>query len=101
MSSYKGFFKFSNCYMAWNKYDLESSFKRAEKLISERSKRVKDAVVLDANDVKKIIAERFGIPEENVIKSQYTYTVITEKGDQNGKNMGALCERRTADLSAP
>ena len=71
--------------MAWGKYDLYTAFNRAEKLISERSKRVKDAVVLDANDVKKIIAERFNVPEENVIKSQYSYTVITEKEDSNGK----------------
>ena len=85
LSAYKGFFLASDCVMAWGKYDLYTAFNRAEKLISERSKRVKDAVVLDANDVKKIIAERFNVPEENVIKSQYSYTVITEKEDSNGK----------------
>lgn len=33
-------------------------------------------VILDANDVKKIIAEYFGVDESKVIKSQYSYTVI-------------------------
>lgn len=38
---------------------------------------MKPAVVLDTNDIKKILAEKFGVPEENIVKSQYTYTVIT------------------------
>ena len=40
---------------------------------------MKNAVVLDANDIKKILAEKFGVPESNIIKSQYSYTVILEK----------------------
>lgn len=44
---------------------------------------MKQAIVLDSNDVKKLIAEKFDVPEENVIKSQYSYTVITEEnGDE-------------------
>ncbi len=44
---------------------------------------MKQAIVLDSNDVKKLIAEQFDVPEENVIKSQYSYTVITEdKADE-------------------
>lgn len=42
---------------------------------------MKQAIVLDSNDIKKIIAEKFGVSEENVIKSQYSYTVITEDKD--------------------
>lgn len=42
---------------------------------------MKDAKVLDTNDIKKIIAEKFDVPEENVIKSQYSYTVIIEKDE--------------------
>ena len=42
---------------------------------------MKQAVVLDSNDIKKLIAEKFEVPEENVIKSQYSYTVITEDKD--------------------
>lgn len=37
---------------------------------------MRDAKHLDTNDVKEIIAERFGVPVDNVIKAQYTYTVI-------------------------
>ena len=37
------------------------------------------------HQVYDFIAERFNVPEENVIKSQYSYTVITEKEDSNGK----------------
>ena len=33
-------------------------------------------IILDAEDVKKIIAEYFGVDPKNVIKSQYSYTVI-------------------------
>lgn len=40
---------------------------------------MKNAIVLDAEDVKKIIAEKYGVDEKNVIKSQYSYTVIIEK----------------------
>ena len=43
---------------------------------------MKNAVVVDANDVKKILAEHFGVDPENVIKSQYSYTVITEKNEE-------------------
>lgn len=39
---------------------------------------MKKAIVLDANDVKLLIAEKYGVKPENVIKSQYSYTVITE-----------------------
>ena len=40
---------------------------------------MKQAVVVDANEVREILAEKFQVPVENVIKSQYSYTVITEK----------------------
>lgn len=40
---------------------------------------MKNAIVVDANDIKEILAEKYGVPVENVIKSQYSYTVILEK----------------------
>ena len=40
---------------------------------------MKQAVVIDANEVREILAEKFQVPIENVIKSQYSYTVILEK----------------------
>lgn len=47
---------------------------------------MKNAIVLDANDVKKLIAEKFGVSEDRVLKSQYSYTVVVEKDEtQNDK----------------
>ena len=39
---------------------------------------MKKALIIEANDVKKIIAEHFGVKESDVIKSQYSYTVRKE-----------------------
>ena len=39
---------------------------------------MKNAIVLEPNDIKKILAEKFNVPENNVIKSQYSYTIIKE-----------------------
>lgn len=40
---------------------------------------MKSAIVVTVDDVKEILAEKFGVPSKNVIKSQYSWTVITEK----------------------
>lgn len=40
---------------------------------------MKQAIVIDANKVRELLAEKFEVPVENVIKSQYSYTVILEK----------------------
>lgn len=40
---------------------------------------MKEAIVLETNDIKEILANYFGVPPENVIKSQYTYTVVLEE----------------------
>ena len=42
---------------------------------------MKNAIVLEPNDIKKILAEKFNVPENNVIKSQYSYTIIKESKD--------------------
>ena len=44
---------------------------------------MKDGKVLDANDVKQILAKHFHVPPENVIKSQYSWTVIM--GPESGE----------------
>ena len=36
-------------------------------------------IVLSADDVKRIIAEKFGVGPKDVIKSQYTFTVVGAK----------------------
>ena len=42
---------------------------------------MKRAVVIDANEVREILAEKFGVPVESVIKSQYSYTAILPQKD--------------------
>lgn len=43
---------------------------------------MKKAIVIDANDIKQILAEKFNVPQENIIKSQYSYTVVIEDEDE-------------------
>ena len=47
---------------------------------------MKQAVVLETEDVKKIIAEHFGVDPKNVIKSQYTFTVVKEEAENEHLN---------------
>lgn len=47
---------------------------------------MKKAIVVDSGDVKKILAEKFNVPEENVIKSQYSFTIIIEDGQNEETN---------------
>lgn len=42
---------------------------------------LKNAIVLDVKDIKKLIAEKYGVPETAIIKSAYSYTVVTENGE--------------------
>ncbi len=46
---------------------------------------MKKAIVVDTKDIKKILAEHFDVPEDNVIKSQYSYTVITEEETESSE----------------
>jgi len=39
---------------------------------------LKKAYVIDSDEIKEILAEKFNVPVKNVIKSQYSYTVILE-----------------------
>lgn len=39
---------------------------------------MKKGIVIDADDIKKMLAEKFGVTPDKVIKSQYTYTVVLE-----------------------
>ena len=40
-----------------------------------------DAVLLSEQDVKKLIAEKFGVEEKDVIRSQYSYVVKVKPKD--------------------
>lgn len=46
---------------------------------------MKDAKILDSNDIKKLIAEKFGVPIENVIKMQYSYAVVLSEEVEDDK----------------
>ena len=49
---------------------------------------MKRAIVLDANDVKKLIAEKYGVKEDSVLKSQYSYTVVLDgSGEETGDGL--------------
>lgn len=43
---------------------------------------MKNAYVLDCDEIKEILAEKFHVPVKNVIKSQYSYTVILDEVDE-------------------
>lgn len=43
---------------------------------------MKNAIVIDVNDIKKILAKEFNVPESNVIKSQYSYTIVLEEENE-------------------
>lgn len=47
---------------------------------------MKQAIVVEANDIKAILAEHFNVPESNVIKSQYSYTVILQKEEEKNES---------------
>lgn len=49
---------------------------------------MKDALVVDANDIKTILAEKFNVPENNIIKSQYSYTVILNRDNKDEETKG-------------
>lgn len=42
---------------------------------------MKSGLILENNDVKKIIAEHFNVDESCVIKSKYTWTVVNGETD--------------------
>lgn len=44
---------------------------------------MKKAIVIEPNDIKAILAEKYGVPEGNIIKSQYSYTVVLGDMDQD------------------
>lgn len=42
---------------------------------------MKNALVIEPNDIKRILAEKFNVSESSIIKSQYSYTVIMDNDD--------------------
>ena len=50
---------------------------------------MKSGLILENNDVKKIIAEHFNCDESCVIKSQYTWTVVTGETNKSEEIVNA------------
>lgn len=48
---------------------------------------MKNALWLDANDIKKILAEKYNVPESNVVKYQYSYTVVIDDNENDKINL--------------
>lgn len=46
---------------------------------------MKKAVVVEVDDIKQILADKYNVPTKNVIKSQYSYTVILEDDEDENK----------------
>ena len=44
---------------------------------------MRNAIVLDANDIKKILAERYGVDEKDIIKSQYSFTIMVPEDEKS------------------
>jgi hypothetical protein len=42
------------------------------------------AIFLKREDIRKIIAEKYNVPEENIVQSQYSYTVTLEDMEEDG-----------------
>ena len=42
---------------------------------------MKRAIVIEPDDIKIMLAKEYNVPEKNIIKSQYSYTVILEEDD--------------------
>jgi len=53
---------------------------------------MKNAVVVETKDLRQILAEHFHVPQENVISSKYSYTVILDDGgEQKGCCENGCC----------
>lgn len=46
---------------------------------------MKKAIVIEQSDMKKILADYFNVSEKDVIKSQYSYTVIMGDDDKKAE----------------
>lgn len=58
---------------------------KANKRRGVRTK-MKNAIVVDSNDIKKILSEKFNVSESNIIKSQYSYSIILDENSNKKSN---------------
>ena len=52
---------------------------------ARRGRMMSECIILDAEDVKKIIAEKFGVDPKDIIKTQYSYIIKKSKDDGNSR----------------
>lgn len=41
---------------------------------------MQNGIVVNQDDIKKILAEHFNVKESQIIKSQYSYFIVTDEG---------------------
>lgn len=46
---------------------------------------MKQAIHYDADDIKKLLAERHNVDPKNVIRNQYSYTVVLDNEIKNNE----------------
>lgn len=44
---------------------------------------MKKELVVDAKDITKMLAEKYGVAEKDIIKSQYSYTIILPEEEKS------------------
>ena len=49
---------------------------------------MRNAVVYDPEDIKAILAEKHGVESKNVIRNQYSYTVILDGTGKDNPEQG-------------
>lgn len=57
---------------------------------------MKEAIVLDKADIKKIIAIYYGVDESCVLPSQYSFTVIKDEKQKPVENVQSSNSPKTA-----
>ena len=48
---------------------------------------MKDAKILDSNEIKRILAKEFDVPVENIIKMQYSFAVVLNDKEKEKKDI--------------
>lgn len=43
-----------------------------------------NAIVLEQSDIKKLIAEKYGVDEKDIIKTQYSYIIAKSDAKREG-----------------
>lgn len=60
---------------------------------------MQNAIILGTNDIKEIIAEKYDVPVKNVVKSQYSFTVVMKK--EEGKKPAEQVTTEESSTAAP